>query len=353
MAKFNIGRYWWNPGTGISQDVNLNAPDWYRRHAWSDLNGNRLWDRGEEGTIIASRGGVGSAVLDPNLEDQRTDEVATWLEHELVSNFGLRMGYVYRRIDNLNVLFNANRPYDAFNVPIMIRDPGIDAVLGNADDGPSLPGFNLSAAALALPVVNRRQNLPGVSEFHNLEFVATKRSTGRWSLQASFGYRWNMDNDTAYFGNNLRSLQAPANPNETINTDDGRYNFTTYSAKVNGTVQAAYGIRLTPALRFQSGQPYGRTINVGAANGINYGTQRILAEPIDSRRQDHITVLDIRVEKDFKIGSTRSLAPFMDLYNIGNSDAASNIAWASGSSFELPSTIIGPRIMRVGVKFDW
>ena len=63
-------------------------------------------------------------------------------------------------------------------------------------------------------------------------------------------------------------------------------------------------------------------------------------------------MLDIRVEKDFKFGS-RSFSPFMDLYNIGNSDAASNIAWASGSSFELPSTIIGPRIMRVGLKVDW
>ena len=95
---------------------------------------------GEEGQLIASRGGVGSAVLDPNLKDQLTDEVATWLEHELFPNFGLRMGYVYRRIGNLNVLFNANRPFDAFNVPTTIRDPGIDGVLGNADDGPSIRG---------------------------------------------------------------------------------------------------------------------------------------------------------------------------------------------------------------------
>ena len=64
-------------------------------------------------------------------------------------------------------------------------------------------------------------------------------------------------------------------------------------------------------------------------------------------------MLDIRVEKDIKFGQRATSRPFMDLYNIGNSDAASNIAWASGSSFELPSTIIGPRIMRVGLKFDW
>ena len=295
---------------------------------------------------------MGSAVLDPNLKDQVTNEVATWLEHELVPNFGLRVGYVYRRIGNLNVLFNANRPFEAFNVPATIRDPGPDGTLNNADDGPAIQGFNLSAAALALPTLNRRQNLPGESEFHNLEFVATKRSTGRWSLQAGFGYRWNLDNDTGYFGNNLRSLQAAANPNELINTNGGRYEFTTYGAKVNGTFQTRYDIRVTPALRFQAGQPYGRTINAGLAQGINYGTQRILVEPIDARRQDDITVLDLRVEKDFKLIG-RTFSPFMDLYNIGNSDAASNIAWASGSSFELPSTIIGPRIMRIGLKVDW
>jgi hypothetical protein len=351
VLKFNVGRYWWNPGTGISQDVNLNPPDWYRRHRWTDTNGNRLWDPGEEGQLTTSRGGVGSAVLDPNLEDEVTDEVAAWFEHELMTNFGLRFGYVYRNIGNISVLFNANRPYDAFNVPTTIRDPGVDGVLGTSDDK-TLQGFNLSAAALALPTLNRRQNLPGHSEFHNLEFVATKRSTGRWSLQGSFVYRWNRDNDTGYFGNNLRSLAAPANPNETINTDGGRYNFTTYNAKINGTFAVGRGVQVTPALRYQAGQPYGRTFLAGAAHGINYGSQRILAEPISSRRQDSLTVFDIRIEKDFRVGG-RVVSPFMDVYNITNSDAASNIAWGGGSSFQLPSTIIGPRIARFGVKFDW
>ena len=86
-----------------------------------------------------------------------------------------------------------------------IRDPGLDGVLGNADDGPDIPGFNLNAAALALPVVNTRHNLPGMNDFHTLEFSATKRSSGPWSLSASVRIRWNRDNDNGYFGNNLRA----------------------------------------------------------------------------------------------------------------------------------------------------
>ena len=82
----------------------------------------------------------------------------------------------------------------------------------------------------------------------------------------------------------------------------------------------------------QSGQPFGRVINAGAANGINYGTQRILAEPLGTRKQDNIVILDLRAEKRFKFGKGRAVSGFIDLYNIGNSDAASNITWLSGSN---------------------
>ena len=58
---------------------------------------------------------------------------------------------------------------------------------------------------------------------------------------------------------------------------------------------------LTPALRVQSGQPFGRTFIAGAANGINYGSQRILAEPLGTRKQDNIVILDLRAEKRFKV----------------------------------------------------
>ncbi|MEZ5285676.1 MAG: hypothetical protein R2712_12890 [Vicinamibacterales bacterium] len=165
--------------------------------------------------------------------------------------------------------------------------------------------------------------------------------------------RWNQDQATAYFGNNLRSVTAPSTPNDLINTDDGRFNFSMWTMKINGSYEAGWGIRLTPALRFQQGQPFGRTFLAGAANGINYGTQRILAEPIDSRRQDSIAILDIRAEKFFQLAPSQKLGVFFDVYNLTNSDAAQNITWNSGSAFLRPVAIIGPTIARIGVKVDW
>ena len=123
--------------------------------------------------------------------------------------------------------------------------------------------------------------------------------------------------------------------------------------KINGSYDAPYGIRITPALRFQQGQPFGRTFLAGAANGINYGTQRILAESISSQRQDNIAIVDIRAEKFFRFSAGRRLGVFGDVYNLTNSDAAQNITWNSGTAYLLPVSIIGPTIMRVGIKLDF
>jgi len=140
-----------------------------------------------------------------------------------------------------------------------------------------------------------------------------------------------------------------ANPNDLINTEDGRYVFGLWSAKVNGTYDARWGLRITPAIRMQSGQPYARTF----VATLNYGTQRILAEPVSSRQQDNIFLVDTRVEKVVKVGGGKTLSGFIDGYNLTNTNAAQNINWTSGSTFTTPSTIVPPRLFRFGAKFDW
>jgi hypothetical protein len=355
VIKGNYAQYWWNPGTAvIAENLNNNPVDWYNRYNWTDKNSNGVFDLGEQGLLTASRGGAGSAILDPaGLNDTFTREAAAWLERELVPNVGVHAGFVWRRIAQLVQLNNANRPLSAFSVPTTILDPGPDGVLKTADDGASIPGFNLSAAALALPVLNELQNTGGHDDFYTLEMSASKRATGRWSMNGSFSYRWNLDNASSYFGNSLRALQDVATPNDLINTDGGRYTFTTWAFKINGSYEARYGVRITPSLRNQAGQPYGRTISAGTANGINYGTARMLTEAISTHRQDMITVFDVRVEKAFRIAAGRTLSVFADGYNLTNTNAATNINWSSGATFLTPSTIVPPRLARFGAKFDW
>ncbi len=349
VLKANYATYWWNPGTtSIDSLVNPNAPDWYRRYNWTDTNGDKVWQPGEQGAApTSSFGGVGSTQLDPNLKDQRTREFATFLERELMANVGVHVGFVYRQIDQLYQSDNLNRPVSAYNIPINVPIPNANGTI--TAGGPTLQAWNLNPANLALPVVNFLHNTPGKDDFYNLELSANRRLNRGWSLNASYSYRWNRDNANSYFGQNLRVRQDVANPNDAINTEDGRYVFGLWTAKINGSYDARWGLRFTPAFRMQQGQPFARTFQAT----MNYGAQRFLAEPFGAQQQDNIYLFDVRVEKNFRLGGSRSITGFVDGYNLTNSNAASNINWGSGSTYLQPTTIIPPRLWRFGAKFDW
>ncbi|MFN8058016.1 MAG: TonB-dependent receptor [Vicinamibacterales bacterium] len=353
VLKANYGRYWWNPGADFLFNVNENSNAWWKRYAWADTNGDGRWNPGEQGTLLGSRGGVAQELLDPNLENTRTDEFATFFERELMANFGLRAGYVWRGERNRYARINSAQPYDAFNVPILVADPGPDGRAGTTDDGPGIQAFGLAPEYRGLTPRNLTTNVAdGDGDHHTFEITGTKRMSHRWSLLASYSITKSFDNgSTAYLGNTVRQNALPATPNDKINTSDGRYEFSRQSVKLSGTWETPwYGVRVSPMLRFQQGQPFGRTFSTTA---LFYGSVRILAEPFGTRRQDNISIIDLRVEKVFKFAQSRDLAGFFDIYNLGNANPAQNLQWSSGTSFNRPLSVVSPRLMRIGVKFNF
>jgi len=350
VLKANYGRYWWNPGTTLSEDVNPNPEVWNRRYVWADLNGDLLWQRGEEGRLNSSAGGFASTVLADDLKDTYTQEAAVWFEREVLANFGLRTGAVWRGERQLAMQFNANRPFSAFNVPVTVRDPGPDGVTGNTDDGATLTAFNLAADFLALPVVNTRANVPGRSDYYTWEVTATRRMSHRWSGMFSFSHTWSEAQEKDYFGQVFRQDDLPITPNGLINTEpDGKVKYTDWSLKLHGTYEGPWGLKISPMLRHQAGQNYGRTFTTV----LNYGTIRIPAEPLKTHRQDNVNVVDFRAEKVFRLDPALTVAPFVDVYNVLNANPVQNMTWASGASFLRPTNIIPPRVLRVGAKVNW
>ena len=85
----------------------------------------------------------------------------------------------------------ANRPFSAYTVPVTIQDPGPDGVVGNADDGSAYTGYNLSAAALALPIVNTYGNVDGARATTTpSSSPATKRMSHAGPRCSSFSKTW-------------------------------------------------------------------------------------------------------------------------------------------------------------------
>ncbi len=69
---------------------------------------------------------------------------------------------------------------------------------------------------------------------------------------------------------------------------------------------------MTPVWKIQSGAPYGRFFNAT----LNYGTQIMLAEPIGTRRQDTVSVVDFRAEKQFRFAAKARVGVFADVFNV-------------------------------------
>ena len=113
------------------------------------------------------------------------------------------------------------------------------------------------------------RNVPNSdSHYWTWDITANKRFSGRWSLVAGFAHTWNRDQASGYSGQPVRQNTYPLTPNDLINAGaEGRYEFRTWTAKVHGTYQAPWDLRITPFLRHQSGQPFGRTFSTS----LNYG----------------------------------------------------------------------------------
>ncbi|MBI4477851.1 MAG: TonB-dependent receptor [Acidobacteria bacterium] len=337
VLKMNFAGYADSPSASL---WNPNPTQWWRNYTWTDLNGDRLWQPGEEGRLTASRGGATNEAIDPNLVMGWTREWAGWLERELVANWGVRTGFVWRERGNPSVTRDVNRPYDAFDVPISIPDPGPDGRVGTSDDGTPIAGFNLNPAYLGRTPFNLRTFLPGErnqSDFYSWEITANRRMNRRWSLVTTFAKTWSRESVNAL------------NPNTLINSkDDQRSHYTNWQGKVHGTLELPGDFRVSPLIRAQSGLPYGRQFSYS----FNYGAQTILAEPYGSIRLDTLVLVDLRMEKAFPVKGRR-VGVFLDVFNMFNTNPTTSIVATSGSSFMRPVTITSPRIAKVGLKFDW
>ncbi|HEY2431410.1 MAG TPA: carboxypeptidase regulatory-like domain-containing protein [Vicinamibacterales bacterium] len=342
VLKLQYGRFWVYPAPIFTAAVNPNASGWSQTYLWtSDANANGRWDRGEEGRLIAVSGGSSTTRLDPDISNTSVDQGSAYLEREVAPNVALRTGVVLNARRQPYGTINVSRLLAAYSVPVAIVDPGPDGQLGSADDGGTLNAYNLSAAALSAAPVNLTTNLPDSnSEYYTWEITATKRQTGRWSLLASFTETWSHEAALGT-GNDFT-------PNALINASGTQVRFKTWQAKLNGTVNLPWGLRVVPVMRHQSGQPFARTF----VQVLNYGSATIKAEPITASRTPDITLLDVRTEKVFRINTVR-LTGFFDVYNLLNTNAEQTLSTSSGGSWLRPTAITGPRILRIGARLDW
>jgi len=343
VVKASYGLFWHNPGPGVSADANPNQNNKSVTYTWRDLNNDKHYQLGEEVGAPTSATLAGNVTLDPNITSPYSHDVTFYVERQVASSLGARVGFVYKTEDDLIAQYNPGRPISAYTVPYSFVDVGVDGVANTSDDRTlTLLGVpNTADVNTRFPTTNVTMNTPRFSRYKTVEASMNKRMANRWAAQIGGSYTMAHDFPGAY----------PNNPNGTFDEDSSRWDF-----KLSGTYEAPYGIRVSPLVRHQAGANFARQISVGAATATAAGaifSGTINVEPIDSRRHDNITVFDVRADRGFNLGHNVRLRGFVDLFNITNSNSAETRTITTGTAFLRPTAVLPPRTARVGARLSW
>jgi hypothetical protein len=213
-----------------------------------------------------------------------------------------------------------------------------------APDGSAVTVFNQDRTTLG-GADRLITNIPGLEDTYNgVELTVTKRMTNNWQLVGGL----TVGRDEGLFDRGLNDDFN--NPNLNVNREDAIISLdSTRIAKVVGTYVFPYKITVSTNLRYFTGQPVLKNIQV---RGLNQGNVTVLAEPRGRTRLDDVTLWDLRGSKVFRFGG-RELEVMVDAFNLLNQSAKTAINTNVGPLFGRPTGILPPRIARLAARLSF
>ena len=139
------------------------------------------------------------------------------------------------------------------------------------------------------------------------------------------------------------------NPNVRIN-NNGAIGFdSTYQVRGGFTYRFPYDMQFSGSIREATGLPQTRVypVTTSVVPGLTQVTQNVQAVPRGEFRYPWQNLVDLRFTKVFRSGRTR-IEPTVDVFNIFNNNATTNVVTTIGSSLGRPSAIVMGRLLRVG-----
>jgi hypothetical protein len=316
-----------------------------------DLNANGLLDGPQElGNFVQTVGGGGFVRIDRDLTRPTARELSTNIEREILEGFSGRVSYVYKNIRNLWGEIDTIRT-PAYTIPITIPDPGPDNRPGTGDEK-TLSTFDRPANIGSDRVFTN----PGDyldADYHTIEVAVNRRFRDRWMLLASAGHVWSymLHNVSGYgrLGDSAASSALAYRPARRLFGNNGRETSTLWNYKIVGRYVFPFDIGFSTSWKVQSGEQYGRTISF---NFPGDGQQTVRVTPVTEYRAPTVSILDFRVDKSFQIGAFGRLTAQVDVFNAANSGVVTG--WRTTTvNFQEVTSILDPRVVRFGVRFDF
>jgi hypothetical protein len=297
-------------------------------------------------------GATAGQMLDPNAKPAKTWQYSIGVDHQIGTDWAVGAMAVYKdTVDQMGWHIADDGVY----TPFTFTDP----ITGNT--------FQLRATSKAPTqfkgnstgdVLGGDQNY--AQQYKGLVLMLRKRYAANWEFSGSYtlskasGYEVR-PTDTGGSGQGLPNYTASAgsDPNQWLNTGGLLSGDRKHMVRLLGTVNVAYGFRLSGTVNIQSGRPYARTAQVsppvGPANAVPMEQRR------DGQRYPTSKVIDLGLNKNVRFGKTMSLDLGVQILNVFNEDAVegwSSVNLIAGQTLTAANWI-APRQSRITVRFSF
>ncbi len=324
------------------------------RYRWTDLNGNLLIDNPSElgaflRTVTGALPGAAGVTVDPNLKRPYGDEISTHFEREIVAGLSGRASYVYKSLRNEWTTIDANR-LGAYTTPFTFVDPGPDNLRGTGDDQ-TLSLVDRTAVA-ERRVFTNPTDPEYKSDYNTIEFAVNRRFRGKWMFLTSYEYTW-----LNQFHGNASSTDVLSSAGNGKDYDYrpnirrfGRETSTVWNYKILGRYLLPFDVGVSGSYKLQSGRQWGRSVAVPLPVA---GSETIRTEPVTANRAPTVSILDFRFDKALKFGRMGTFTGMVDIFNLFNHGTVTTFRTTTGATFGEVTSLLDPRIVRFGVRYDF
>ncbi len=277
------------------------------------------------------------------------------LERELFRDASFSISYIYRDWKNIISWYDTESTYSKVN--IAVPDP-INQTFEVYE--------RTSGSAHYYVLDNIEEGQPWVlgnpyRRYRGLELLFHKRFSNKWQLLASYVYSkaWGtQDNGFADdIGWNSRDGLWPGDPNYWINADGNLTFDPTHMVKIQGTYILPFDIAFNAYFRAVTGNTWTTRYRT---KRLAQGRVTFYAETRGSNHYPMQKILDVRLEKIFRLADKYRLGIMLDAFNVLNVDTVTSWGtridydwlpgdWPSTDGHELYS-IVRPRQLRLGVR---
>jgi hypothetical protein len=361
VAKAAYSRYYEPMYTDEMDAINQNIiqTGGVATYTWlGDKNGNGIVDAGEYNPVPKSVFTPKANSIDPNLRDPRVDEILFTYQREVVNNVSFSASWIQRWFNDATVDQDRGGSANPISYSTkVVTDPGPDN-LANSGDERQLTFYNRSGTDVFFHTnCGNGVSVKCTRQYRGLELSLGKRMSNHWQLMGSYVF-------SRLDGDRTLDYTDPNNLLPFVQTGRGN-NDQPHAFKLLGSYEAPFGIRLGANYQGLTGLPRQRNLTVSLTQGSTVYT----VENPGTYRQDFLNLLSVRGDKRFRFSGQHAISVIAEVHNALNSHAGQNSFgtatqnFASQAAFDAArlgtsyfgrvQEIVAPRILKVGVRFEF